>query len=328
MSKTPRTCQSPARTVKPVSLRSTGLYQEKENKAQAHLVFPLPSIRDNSVHAAENTELVVIDSFNDSTFLETISPSVDGLVDSNGSSTASHSGSVWGRLVSDQSHFYSPESMLQLGLAFGVGASFANTQLDDQLQNHFQSSVRHAPSEEWFQFLHANKELGNGFFTLPVFGAAWFANEVIDGPPIFETTGLWGERAMRGFLVGAPPLILMQHATGASRPYESNEGSEWRPFRDNNGVSGHAFMSSLPFITAAKLVDDPWKKTFWYTASALGPLSRVNDNAHYSSQVGLGWIMAYIAATAVEQSDTGQRGWTLIPQSTPNSSGIAMQYTW
>lgn len=94
---------------------------------------------------------------------------------------------------------------------------------------------------------------------------------------------------MRGFIVGAPPLIVMQRLTGGSRPYETNEGSEWHPFRDNNGVSGHAFMSSLPFITGAKMTDNPWEKSLWYLGSTLGPLSRVNDNAHYPSQIGMSW---------------------------------------
>ena len=237
-------------------------------------------------------------------------------------------GAVWERLLNDQTNFYSKESLLGLGIAFGTGAAIANTDLDNQIQKHFQSSVRGATSDEWFQFLHSNKELGNGVYTLPVFGAAWLASEYIEGPPLFESLGLWGERSMRGFLVGAPPLILMQHLTGGSRPYETIEGSEWQPFRDNNGVSGHAFMSSLPFITAAKLSDSPWQKTFWYTASAIGPLSRVNDNAHYPSQIGLGWAMAFVSATAVNQTDTGKRGWSLAPQSSLTSSGVALQYRW
>ncbi|MFN7840240.1 MAG: phosphatase PAP2 family protein [Pirellula sp.] len=232
------------------------------------------------------------------------------------------------RLLDDQKNYYSGDSLLGLGGAFAIGGIFANTQLDHQIQKHFQSSVAGATSDEWFEFLHANKELGEGLYTLPIMGAAWLTGEVFDSSPQMERFGDWGERSMRGFVVGAPPLIAMQLVTGASRPGETVEGSEWQPFQDNNGVSGHAFMSSLPFITAAKMTEDPVKKSLWYLGSAIGPLSRVNDNVHYPSQIGLGWAMAYVAATAVDHTERGDTQWRLIPFSTSGSSGLALEYEW
>lgn len=235
---------------------------------------------------------------------------------------------VFERLIGDQAHFYSKESLANLGLAFGVGALAANSDFDAQVQRHFQSSIRNATSDDWFEFLRANKELGNGAIVLPVFGSLWLADEFIDGPPQFETAGKWGQRSMRAFIVGAPPLILTQNLTGGSRPYETPENSHWRPFHDDNGVSGHAFVSAIPFITAAKMTDNPWEKTFWYAGSTLGGLSRINDNAHYTSQVGLGWTLAFVAASAVDQTDTGKKGWSVISKSTGPDSGVAIQYRW
>jgi hypothetical protein len=232
------------------------------------------------------------------------------------------------RLLADQKNYYSGDSLLGLGGAFAMGGVFANTQLDHQIQKHFQSSVAGATSDEWFEFLHANKELGEGIYTLPIMGAAWLSGEVFDGSPRMKSFGNWGERSMRGFIVGAPPLVAMQLFTGASRPGETENGSQWQPFQDNNGVSGHAFMSSLPFITAAKMTDDPLKKSLWYLGSAIGPLSRVNDNAHYPSQIGLGWAMAYVAATAVDQTEKGDSQWRLIPFSASGGSGLALEYEW
>ena len=232
------------------------------------------------------------------------------------------------RLWSDQQNFYSSESLVGLATLFGAGALMANTQADQQLQNHFQSSVRGATSDEWFEFLHANKELGNGVYVLPVMGVAWIADECFTSSPYLDGVGLWGERSMRAFLVGAPPLLLMQQVTGGSRPTETFENSEWHPLHDNNGVSGHAFMSSLPFITAAKMTEKPWEKGFWYAASTLGPLSRVNDNAHYPSQVGIGWGLAFLAATAVAQSDTGIRPFRILPHAPSGDNGFALQFQW
>jgi hypothetical protein len=133
-----------------------------------------------------------------------------------------------------------------------VGGAMANSSIDDGIHRHFQSSVRGATSDDWFNSLHASKELGNGMYILPLFATAWAAGKLIPDNALLETSGQWGERSIRGFVVGAPPLIIMQQLTGGSRPTETDESSEWHPFGDNNGISGHAFMGSLPFITAAK----------------------------------------------------------------------------
>jgi PAP2 superfamily len=175
--------------------------------------------------------------------------------------------------------------------------------------------------------LRANKELGNGYYTLPVMGAVWLVSETIDGPPQLESFGDWGERSLRGFAVGVVPLVVMQSVTGASRPEEPN-GSGWHPLQDDNGVSGHSFMSALPFITAAKLTDSRWKKAFWYSASAIGPLSRVNDNAHYPSQAGLGWLIAYAAASAVDQTAANRKPWSVVPLNSPGYSGAGLEFRW
>jgi len=62
-------------------------------------------------------------------------------------------------------------------------------------------------------------------------------------------------------------------------------------------------MSSLPFINAAKMTDRPILKATFYAGSLLGPLSRINDNDHYPSQVALGWWMAFVAASAIDRTE-------------------------
>ncbi len=208
----------------------------------------------------------------------------------------------WSRVVSDHRNYYDLHSFRLLASGFLVGAAIANTQLDQELHDHFQSSVGGASSDDWSEFLHADKELGNGMYTLPIFATAWAVGAFFDESPVLVTTSDWGERSLRSFLVGAPPLMLAQRLTGASRPRENDHSSQWAPFQDNNGVSGHAFMASLPFINAAKMTDNRWLKTTFYAGSLLGPLSRVNDGAHYPSQVALGWWMAYVAASAIDRT--------------------------
>ncbi len=234
--------------------------------------------------------------------------------------------SLIGRMWYDQKNFYSAESLILLGGGLIVGGAMANSSIDDSIHRHFQSSIRGATSDDWFESLHASKELGNGKYTLPVFAVAWTAGELFRDNNLVETSGRWGERSLRGFVVGAPPLIIMQQLTGGSRPTETDESSEWHPFRDNNGISGHSFMGSLPFITAAKMADNPGLKVVFYAGSAIAPLSRVNDNAHYPSQVALGWWMAYLAASAIDATDNPNVRWKLYPYSTGDSSGMMAEF--
>lgn len=234
----------------------------------------------------------------------------------------SESGSIWERLWSDQKNFYSAESLSLLGGGVLIGGAMANSSIDEGIQRHFQSSVRGATSDEWFESLHASKELGNGMYTLPVFASAWAAGELLPDNRFAETSGRWGERSLRGFVAGAPPLIALQQLTGGSRPMESSSSSNWQPFQDVNGVSGHSFMGSLPFITAAKMTDNLAYKSLFYAGSAIAPLSRVNDNAHYPSQVALGWWMAYLAASAVNATDNPQSKWRFYPYFSGDGTGV------
>ncbi len=230
------------------------------------------------------------------------------------------------RIWSDHVNYYSPESLALLGSGLLVGGAMANTSIDDGIQRHFQSSVRNANSDEWLESLHANKELGNGLYTLPVFASAWAMGELFPDSELLRISGQWGERSIRGFMVGAPPIIVLQQLSGGSRPTEKLHGSHWQPFQDNNGISGHAFMGALPFITAAKMTGDSRLKFVYYAGSTLTPLSRINDNAHYPSQVALGWWMAFLAASAVDATDNPESRWKFYPYPTGDGAGVLFEY--
>lgn len=238
----------------------------------------------------------------------------------------SQKGKFFDRLLDDQLNFYSPESLLMVGGGLAVGGLMANTSLDRNIQRHLQSSLHHANTDEWLESLHANKQLGDGTLTLPIFAGAWIAGSLLPESRGSEVARTWGENSLRGFLVGAPPLLALQFATGGSRPGETAHGSEWQPFHDENGVSGHSFMGALPFITAAKMTDSVGWKTAFYAASTLAPLSRVADGAHYPSQIALGWWMAYISASAVHATGDPNARWRIFPTTVAGGSGMALEY--
>lgn len=235
---------------------------------------------------------------------------------------------LWSKVKEDHANYYSNESLAWLAGGFGIGAIMANTSLDGGIQNHSQSSVLSASSDEWLHGLHAQKELGNGRYTIPLFAAAWVAGAMFETIPLVNRTGEWGERSLRAIIVGTPPMLAMQLATGASRPGETTANAKWKPFQDNNGVSGHSFMGAIPFLAAAKVTDKPLLKLAFYAGSTLVPLSRINDNRHYPSQVFLGWWMAWIATNAVDATQNPDRHWSVYPISWSGVSGVGFEYNW
>ena len=146
-----------------------------------------------------------------------------------------------------------------------------------------------------------------------------------------DVVGEWGSRSLRMFVVGAPPLYVMQWVTGASRPADGG-GSQWHSFADNNGVSGHAFIGAIPFLAAADMVESPLLKGTLYVCSTFVGFSRMTDNAHYPSQVFLGWYLAWASSRAAHgrwhwlqnaQSEAGlQRAESIGPAVQPLQKGV------
>lgn len=91
--------------------------------------------------------------------------------------------SLWQRIKSDHHNYYDLRSLKMLAGGFLIGAAVANTQLDQEIQDHFQGSVRGATSDDWFDGLHSSKELGNGRYSLPLFATAWAAGAFFDETP-------------------------------------------------------------------------------------------------------------------------------------------------
>jgi membrane-associated phospholipid phosphatase len=211
-----------------------------------------------------------------------------------------------------------------LGVAFGAGAVMANTNTDRSIQDWYQEHIR---SDSGDRVSKVVKPFGDGFYVIPVSVAAAVLGDKLSADGEASPIGTWGRRATRAYIAGGPLSVFTQWATGGSRPNEDD--SHWRPFHDNNGVSGHAFIGAVPFLTAGRMCEDnPVARYLLYAASALPALSRVNDNAHYSSQAFLGWFIAWEATGAVLQTDRSDRHVSLAPVITDDAYGVALCIQW
>jgi len=221
----------------------------------------------------------------------------------------------------DYGNYYSWPGMYPLLYGIGGASLLANTSLDGDFQSWYQREARSSGTDNFASFW---KNFGEGQYLIPAFAGLGLVGGMFENRPLFSITGEFGDRVTRGYLVGAPPMILMQYCLGGSRPGETRFESRWRPFEDSNSVSGHAFVGAVPFITAAKMCDNPWAKGTFYVCSTFTAWSRVNDDAHYLSQACLGWWMAYLASQAVDRTECEPSCYELAPIISPELSGVGL----
>lgn len=231
----------------------------------------------------------------------------------------------WKRqIIGDHRNVYSWPTGRDFAVGLGLGAVLANTSLDQDFRDWYQRDVRSSGLDDVSSF---SKVFGEGHIFIPACAGLALLDAFCGDLRVLGAAGDFGARASRAYLVGAPPMLLMQVVTGASRPGEAAHHSRWSPFDDNNGVSGHAFVGAVPFITAARMCENPWLKGGLYACSGLAAWSRVNDDSHYLSQAWLGWWMAYLACRAVDRTDSGEPHWTLVPLAGPQVMGVGLVFS-
>jgi len=229
-------------------------------------------------------------------------------------------------IAEDYRNFYGCESLVCLTAAFGAGALMANTGFDDTMQSAWQRGVEPSGVGTFFS---GCKDIGEGRYVLPIFGVAAVTVLVFEGNPAGDIVGEWGSRTLRMFVVGGPPVYVLQMATGASRPSEG-DGSQWHFWNDNNGVSGHTFIGAIPFLAAADMVESPLLKGTLYVCSTFVGFSRMTDNAHYPSQIFLGWYLAWASSRAVSMTETHFAGMEVrvVPLPIADMGGLAVEARW
>lgn len=225
-------------------------------------------------------------------------------------------------LACDQLLFYSEQGS-DLLLGAGLAALVANTQLDRELMEHYQDSGSRPWLDRTSDFM---EPWGEGRYVLGPLLAAGLIGHLVDGPGM-ESLGTWGMTGVRAGLVGAVPLVLMQKLTGGARPSERSSGSRWIPWKDDNGVSGHAFIGALPWLAAAQQVESPYWRLPLVGASTLTAFSRFHEGKHYFSQAALGWWIAYLASNAVGRTDLALHRMQLGPLFEPECVGFGISLT-
>jgi hypothetical protein len=220
-------------------------------------------------------------------------------------------------LWNDQLNYYTWQNAAWIGVGLAVAAPIANTPADQHFRDWYQG--RWGNNTGMNSFALNVKNMGEGAYMIPGFLAAGTLSMWLESYwPAMDPLSEWFGRTLRGWATGAPTLLLMQVTLGAGRPLAGDHGSYWKPFGDSHGASGHAFMGSMPFLTAVEMVDNPWLKGALMGASFMTPWSRIQTDDHYLSQVILGWWFAWRTVKCISLTQQEDRHWDVFPSVTPD----------
>jgi hypothetical protein len=224
--------------------------------------------------------------------------------------------------VDDFKQFYSWPNLGMVALGVGAAAPIANTKADQHFRNWYQDRVYNKNVDPYANALNYAGQL---WVVVPVgleacaLGGMAGDNYASDGG-VYE----WANRSLRAAAVGYPTVIGLFVALGAKRADQND--SYWHPFNDVHGVSGHAFIGAIPFMTAAAMTDDPC----WQVPLLLGSMAegwtRIHMDRHYLSQVIQGWWLAYLSVKAVDATQSNRRSmFTVAPTIGPDGAGMLLQ---
>jgi hypothetical protein len=230
----------------------------------------------------------------------------------------------------DYGNYFTWNGIGQMALGVALAAPIANTSADLSIRNWYQNHNKE-PWEE--SYAYSIKNAGEYTYALPAYFAIAIAGKGMQGldslisddgswiGEVGQVSNEWGQRCIRAMAVGTPMVGLLQVGLGSTRPGLGS--SYWNPLGASHGVSGHAYVGSIPFLTAASMTDSPYLKVPLVLASCLTGWSRIQTDDHYFSQVALGWWMGYLAVRAVNRTQDEERGIEFLPGSS-EGPGVSM----
>jgi hypothetical protein len=204
------------------------------------------------------------------------------------------------------------DTLVPLAVSIGAAGVLANGSADGDIQDYYQDHIRNGTTDSVSKVFSV---IGSPIVVPAVLVATHL---IIPESPADD----WAKLSLRAIIVGAPAGLFLQRATGGDRPSEGP--SDWKFFQGDDGLSGHAFVGGVPFITAAKISQSTLAKGLFYALSIFPALSRINDNEHYFSQAALGWSLAYLSCEAVDRS-TRKRQTTISIVPLPMEAGGSIQ---
>lgn len=226
--------------------------------------------------------------------------------------------------VNDYKRHYGADNLLDLLTPLAVAGTLANTNADTYIRDTWQDDIRSEFTDDVGRIFLEAGDLGQNKISLPVYALTMLATDYTGDPETDSPIATWAARSLRANVLGGPQAWTLTYVLGSHRPGVGE--SDWNPWNDNDGVSGHAFYGAVPFLTAARMAESPGWRYSLYAISALPSISRINNNQHYASQVVLGWSVAWLATRTIAEVPTAERAFTIMPLLTPDGGSLVLIY--
>lgn len=212
-------------------------------------------------------------------------------------------GGLWDNIISDYHHYYRPSNLKKTATVLSLSGLLANTGMDRALHSGYQKRIRTDLSDSLAHGITApidvvvfKKTMGLSVY-VPSYTLSTQYNAL--GESRVEK---WARASIRTVALLAPQQAVLTRVLGAYRP-TTQKGSKWRIMKGSRAVSGHAAYGAVPILNAAFQTSSPVARAALKVLGFLPGIARINDKKHYTSQVVLGYGLAYISAYTVNRGD-------------------------
>ena len=167
---------------------------------------------------------------------------------------------------------------------------------DQKIQDWVQQN-RSSVSDKISEFA---KPFGDGRYTLPGLGALYLYGHFFENQKAQRTALLSLESfVVSGIIVQAIKFIGHRHRPSSGNPYNAWDGPGFST-SNLSFPSGHSSSAfAIATVIASEYPDKAFVTPLAYGIATLTALSRVNDNAHWVSDVFFGAIIGYFTAKAI-----------------------------
>jgi membrane-associated phospholipid phosphatase len=169
------------------------------------------------------------------------------------------------------------------------------------------------------------RPFGEGQYSLPALGLFYLYGQATKDSRAKKTALL----GLETFLISGAFTQALKYTTHRCRPSDCSQYDSWNgPSFSNSNlsfVSGEAAsVFSLATVIASEYEDKVWVPPVAYGIATLTALARLNNNAHWSSDVFLGAALGYLTAKAIIRLHKKKSNFAVIPMTDGQYCGFGL----